>query len=137
MVVGITKRKPSFEDQFNASREFSQLARPIREIPITEVIEEVPETKPEVVVKEPEAVNEVIQEDPEIEPPIEEKVVPSVVHHELLCPHAELIQFWKPATAQDLAYVSPYYIEGADTRYVTFEPGISNDLFRNGVILTC
>ena len=123
MVGGITKRKPSFEDAFNASREFYQPARPIRDAPIIEVVEEEPKTL-EVVQKEPETVLEVVNVDPEIEPPSEEKVVASVVHHELLCPHAELIQFWKPATAQDLAYVSPYYIEGADTRYVTFEPGI-------------
>lgn len=107
MVGRLTIRKPSFEDKFNASREFKQLARPIREIPSIEVVVRGPET----------------------EPPTEVIAAPSVVHHELLCPHADLIQFWKPATAEDLAYVSPYYIEGADTRYVTFEPGIFSDPF--------
>ena len=95
-------RKPSFEDAFNANRE---LARPLRDIHSSEV-----------VVKEPET-----------EPPNAVKIASSAVHHELICPHADLIQFWKPATAKDLAYVSPYAIEGADTRYVTFEPGNSVD----------
>jgi hypothetical protein len=43
--------------------------------------------------------------------------------HSLQCPHSELMEFWKPVTAEDTAYKSPYAEEGADTKYVIFEPG--------------
>ena len=55
--------------------------------------------------------------------PVIENVDSLLVTHELTCPHAELVNFWRPATAADMAYVSPYKIQDAGDKYVTFEPG--------------
>jgi hypothetical protein len=50
-------------------------------------------------------------------------IVRTPVHHELKCPNADLVKFWKPTTADDMAYRSPYAVEGSESKYVTFEPG--------------
>ena len=43
--------------------------------------------------------------------------------HPLTCPHGELMEFWKPATAADVKYVSPYVDPARPNKYVIFEPG--------------
>lgn len=43
--------------------------------------------------------------------------------HNLTCPHADLVTFWKKPTASDLKYRTPYLNYGPRTKYVTFEPG--------------
>mmetsp|Transcript_6259 Transcript_6259/g.9354 ORF Transcript_6259/g.9354 Transcript_6259/m.9354 type:complete len:451 (-) Transcript_6259:1628-2980(-) len=44
--------------------------------------------------------------------------------HELDCPHAELVTFWKKTTKADLQYKSPYNDFGPAKKYVTFEPDV-------------
>jgi hypothetical protein len=51
--------------------------------------------------------------------------IQSPISHELKCPHADLVKFWKPTTVADMNYKTPYYTEGAEDRYITFEPGVS------------
>jgi hypothetical protein len=49
---------------------------------------------------------------------------PLSLKHELQCPHGDLLQFWKPPTAADLRYKTPYEeAPGQREKYVTFEPG--------------
>lgn len=43
--------------------------------------------------------------------------------HELSCPGAEQLTFWKSVTDADLAYKTPYEDNSMGTKYVTFEPG--------------
>ena len=50
-------------------------------------------------------------------------VLPLPVTHVVACPHADLITFWKPTTAKDMAYKTPYTNTGVEEKYVTFEPG--------------
>lgn len=64
----------------------------------------------------------VVQEETE-SPPVKGNVDSFEKAHELTCPHAELVNFWKPLTEADMAYVSPFATPNAGDKYVTFEPG--------------
>jgi hypothetical protein len=50
-------------------------------------------------------------------------IIRTPVHHKLKCPNADLVKFWKPTTADDMAYKSPFAGTGSESKYVTFEPG--------------
>ena len=148
IVQKIVKRKPSFEETFEAN---SNKSPPIINVGITSNVdlEPIVDADP-IIVQDP-----VIEEEPVIvvAPVVEENpvivAVPTAIassitpvqtqavttttipvkaqhlpSHELLCPHASLVKFWKPTTPADLAYVSPFAIAGAEARYVTFEPGL-------------
>jgi hypothetical protein len=49
---------------------------------------------------------------------------PVPLKHQLDCPHGHLLEFWKPATARDMRYRTPYADSGLREKYVTFEPDV-------------
>ena len=61
-------------------------------------------------------------EGPRPTPPPTPEPVP--LKHQLDCPHGHLLEFWKPATVQDMRYRTPYADSGLLDKYVTFEPDV-------------
>jgi hypothetical protein len=147
IVEKIVKRPPTFEETFaNSKRD-----PPIINVGVLSKVDLEPPTIEEDPTFEPVPI---IEEEPVIEIATVIEAVPPVVainvvpdptlavttatipvkaehlpSHELLCPHASLVQFWKPTTPADMAYVSPFAIAGAEPRYVTFEPGLISKSF--------
>lgn len=144
----IVKRRPSFEETFEANVKRNppiinsvitpnfdkepfdnvnpdvEVVQPFEEIPIVVVVpieEAVPviEAVPTVVASSIVPVQTQAVTTSTI--PVKEQHLAS---HELLCPHGSLVKFWKSTTPQDMAYVSPFAIAGAEAKYVTFEPGL-------------
>ena len=142
IVQKIVKRKPSFEETFEAN---SNKSPPIINVGITSNVDLEPIVDADPII----VVDPVIEEEPVIVvapvivavptaiassiTPVQTQAVTTTTipvkaqhlpSHELLCPHASLVKFWKPTTPADLAYVSPFAIAGAEAKYVTFEPGL-------------
>lgn len=131
----ISARKPSFEETFKAnshktitsdggnvvkhvdeSGENSNKVDHDRGIVDTSALIDIPPPMPPIMVKV----------DTNESPLVNENVESLPVDHELTCPHAALVNFWRPATPADLAYVSPYATPDAGDKYITFEPGQQN-----------
>jgi hypothetical protein len=144
IVEKIVKRPPTFEETFANSQKDPPIINGgvISKVDLEPpTIEEDPTFEPAPIIEE-EPVIEVVPVIDAVPPVIAINIVPDPTlatipvkaehfpSHELLCPHASLVQFWKPTTPADMAYVSPFAIAGAEPRYVTFEPGlISKSLF--------
>jgi hypothetical protein len=133
IIKAISTRKSSFEETFRSNggdvavnideskgnldeveqQELTTVKIKVAENKLTPEFIELPPPVPPVMVVHEE--NEGL--------PVKENVDSFEKAHELTCPHAELVNFWRPLTEADMAYVSPFATPNAGDKYVTFEPG--------------
>lgn len=138
----ISARKPSFEETFRANSHKTPIISDGGDMAVnidvskenldeagqqelTTVKKQVAETKltPEFIELPPPVPPVMVVHEENESPPVKENVDSFEKAHELTCPHAELVNFWRPLTEADMAYVSPFATPNAGDKYVTFEPG--------------